>query len=290
MPEGAIKANVSQPFNSVASARQWGREQLQRRCGEDAAFEADVLLAEVLKQSRAALIAWGEKSVDGKSAQCFVDLVTRRAAGEPSAYLLGYREFYGLRFAVTQAVLIPRPDTELLVEAVLSRCDERTRSVVDLGTGSGAIAIALAKMRPNWSVLAVDHDEQALVVAARNAQLLNTSNVLCQQSHWYEQLGNRRFDAIVANPPYVACDAELADEVRHEPATALFAPDQGLADLRAIIQGASRHLQPRGWLFLEHGAAQGAAVQRMFAQANYREITTLRDLAAHERVSLARND
>lgn len=220
--------------------------------------------------------------------QAFVE---RRLAGEPMAYILGEREFYGRMFAVSPAVLIPRSDTEILVEAVLARYPARSAlKVLDLGTGSGAIAVTLAAERPNWQVTAVDLSSEALAVAQGNAQT-HAPTVRLLRSDWFAALDAQEpYDLIVSNPPYIAAhDAHLTQgDLRFEPRAALSDEADGLVHYRAIIAQSPAFLTPQGAIYLEHGFDQGAAVRDLLAQAALSAVQTIRDLAGHERVSSAR--
>ena len=245
--------------------------------------EARLLLASVLGVPIEHLIARPEQLVADEVATRFADLCARRARGEPVAYLLGEKEFYGRRFAVSPAVLVPRPETELLVQLALARLQElKAPRVLDLGTGSGCIAITLALECPQASVFAVDRSTDALAIARANAQRLG-ARIEFLHSDWYTHV-RTRFDAIVANAPYVpAADPHLL-ELRHEPRHALAAGIDGLADLRHIVAGAPAHLEPGGWLAVEHGHDQGASVRDLFALAGLAGIATHRDLAGIDRV------
>lgn len=255
----------------------------------EARLDAELLLCAAIGRARSYLYAWPEAEVASQAAQHFLAQAQRRAAGEPLAYLTGEREFYGRRFAVDPAVLIPRADTETLLEAALSRLPRGTPAqVLDLGTGSGILAISVALERPQASVWALDRSAQALQLAQRNADSLGARvHWLC--SDWFAALpADARFDLILANPPYLAADDPHLDALRHEPRSALVAAEDGLADLAHLIVTAPQHLAPGGWLLLEHGATQGAAVRRMLEAAHYAEIATLLDLEQRERVSLGR--
>lgn len=245
--------------------------------------EARLLLAAVLGVPVEALVAHPERIVDDRASAGFAALARRRAQGEPIAYLLGAREFYGRRFAVSPAVLVPRPETELLVELALSQLAGLTAPrVLDLGTGSGCIAITLALECPSATVLAVDRSAEALAIAGDNARRLGAS-VGFVLGDWYDSVAGR-FDLIVANPPYVAiADPHLA-ELRHEPQPALVAGADGLADLRRIVAGAAAFLRPGGWLAVEHGHDQGFAVRELFSRTGFAAVRTHRDLAGNDRV------
>lgn len=218
----------------------------------------------------------------------FSELLQRRLHGEPMAYIMGEREFYGLTFKVTPATLIPRPETELLVELALQRIPATGPcAVLDLGAGSGAVALSIAHARPQAQVHAVDVSPQALGVARENAARLALSNVAFFMGDWYAPLpGGNRYDIIVSNPPYIAAgDPHLQQgDLRHEPPSALTSGPDGLDDIRRIAAGAQAHLAPQGWLLLEHGYDQGAAVQRILRGAGLAEVFTARDLAGNDRV------
>jgi release factor glutamine methyltransferase len=217
----------------------------------------------------------------------FEALRTRRATGEPVAYLLGRREFWSLEFEVNPAVLVPRPETELLVERVLAQVATRDAHVADLGTGSGAIAIALAHERPRWRVLGTDLSDKALDVARRNGARLTPGRVEWRPGDWFAALGTGRFDAVASNPPYVAADDPVlrGDGLRCEPRQALTPGGDGLAALRTLVDGAPDHLRPGGWLFLEHGATQSAALRDALVARGFTHVTSHRDLAGHERIT-----
>lgn len=248
-------------------------------------LETRILLSHALGLSRAQLITRSERTLTAVEAQRLSVLFQRRTSGEPIAYLVGEREFYGLSFHVTPDVLIPRPETELLVELAAGRLP-KNGALLDMGTGSGAIAVALAHKRTDAAVTALDVSRAALDIARRNAARHGTP-VTFLQSDWYSVLGDRRFDIIVANPPYIAeGDPHLSEgDLRFEPADALTDHADGLAALRTIIAGASRHLAPGGWLLMEHGYDQAAAVRDLLAAQGLREARSWRDLAGIERVS-----
>lgn len=249
------------------------------------ALETRILASHALALTRVQLITQSERAFNAAEAQCLESLIRRRLAGEPIAYLVGEREFFGLPFIVTPAVLIPRPDTELLVELALERLPQGGR-IVDLGTGSGAIAVAIAHQRPDAHVSALDASADALAIAQQNADRNNVS-VTYLQSDWYAGLGNARFDVIVSNPPYIVKDDPyLAQgDLRFEPADALTDHADGLSDLRAIVSGAVRHLATGGWLLMEHGYDQAQAVRAMLAAQGFDQVQSWRDLAGIERVS-----
>lgn len=251
-------------------------------------LDGQVLLAHVIGQSRAWLVAHRDDPLPRAQADAFFALAKRRREGEPVAHLTGTREFWGLALAVTPDVLIPRPETESLVEIALAKiAPDRPVRVLDLGTGSGAIALALAHERPRAIVLAVDRSTAALEVARGNAQRLGLSNVEFVASDWYAAAGGERFDVIVSNPPYIeAGDPHLREgDVRFEPVTALTPGGDGLDALRTIISGAPARLAAGGWLFVEHGYDQRIAVATLLATAGFTNLVASRDLAGHWRVA-----
>lgn len=253
--------------------------------------DAELLLAHAVGRDRAWLFAHATDELDTAQAAAFADLLARRAAGEPVAYLTGRRGFWTLDLEVGPDTLIPRPETELLVELALARLPaDAPARVADLGTGSGAIALAIASERPLAAVIATDASKAALAVAVRNAQRNGIDNIWFRRGSWYTALGNERFDLIASNPPYIADgDPHLGEgDLRFEPAMALSCGTDGLDAIREIIAGASAHLAPRGWLLLEHGWEQGEAIRALLHEAAFVEVATERDLEGRDRVSLGR--
>jgi release factor glutamine methyltransferase len=248
-------------------------------------LEAELLLAHVLGKNRSRLKSHPEETVDAAHATRFGGLIERRMAGEPFAYLVGYRDFWTLRLAVTPAVLIPRPETELLVERALALCGNANARVADLGTGSGAIALALAHERPRWQVTATDVSQEALAVARSNAASLGLGQVEWLRGSWFEPLGARRFDLIVSNPPYVGAEEPELGMLRSEPRAALSPGADALACLRAIVHAAPDHLEHGGWLVLEHGSRQAADLARELVARGFAHVRSHRDLAGHERAT-----
>lgn len=268
-------------------------EALQAARARIDAVDARLLLQHATGLSHAQLVAYPERMVDAAQLAAFDALVARRAAGEPVAYLIGWREFYGRRFAVAPGVLIPRPDTELLVELALARVREKPAPrILDLGTGSGILAITLALELPGARVLACDRSPDALDVARANAGALD-ARVEFVASDWYAALGAHRFDLIVSNPPYIAPDdAHLAQgDLRFEPRAALTDGSRdGLDSLRAVVSGAPAHLAPGGWLLVEHGWDQAPACRDLLGRAGFTEIASLADLAGIARVAAGRRE
>lgn len=249
-------------------------------------LDAQLLLSRVLDRPRSWLLGHGEAPLAAELMHRFEALCGRRAGGEPIAYLLGEKEFHGLVLQVDAAVLVPRPDTETLVDWALERlaAGPPRPQVADLGTGSGAIALALARARPDASVCGLDLSTAALAVARANADRLALA-VEWLHSDWWTAVGTRRFDLIVSNPPYIAeGDPHLA-ALRHEPRMALTSGSDGLGALRTIISGAAAHLRPGGWLLVEHGHTQGEAVRNLLERAALKSVTTRADLEGRPRCS-----
>jgi release factor glutamine methyltransferase len=248
-------------------------------------LENRILLCHALGITRVGLITQSERALTQAEADALKALVERRQRGEPIAYIVGKREFFGLDFRVTDAVLIPRPDTELLVELALERLPQQGRAL-DMGTGSGAIAVAISHTRPDASVTALDVSAQALEVARSNAAA-NGATVRFLQSDWYAALNGDQFDLIASNPPYIADgDIHLSQgDLRFEPAGALTDHADGLSALRIIVAGAPRHLAPQGWLLMEHGYDQAASVRQLLLEHGYSEVQSWRDLAGIERAT-----
>jgi release factor glutamine methyltransferase len=253
-----------------------------------ARIEAQCLLQKILNVPRVYLLTHPEQNLTEAEYKQYGNLLQRRLAGEPIAYILGAREFFGINLKVTTATLIPRPDTELLVEqAMLRIAPDMQYKVLDLGTGSGAIALALALQRPLAQVTACEYAQEALAVAQENARTLDIKNVHFVHSNWFAALEKQRFSLIVSNPPYIATgDPHLAQgDVRFEPETALVSGVDGLDDIRHIIVKGILHLQPGGWLLLEHGYDQAARVRALLQQAGYVAVYSACDLSGTERVS-----
>lgn len=310
---------------------------LKTAINHQAKLEAQLLLEHVLNVNHAWLITHADAEMDSKAQLQFNTLIQRRITGEPIAYILGHREFYGLALKVTPDTLIPRPDTETLVEAALGKIpaqsfrrkseangaqpldsdfhrndvhednalpiyeqndgefknnfsDSSAFDVLDLGTGSGAIALAIAAHRPNVNIIAVDFSQAALQIAKQNAENLNINNVVFLQSDWFSAVKNQQFDCIVSNPPYIENnDVHLNQgDLRFEPRTALASGHDGLDDIRQIIQQAAMHLKLQGWLIFEHGYNQAESVSKLLASAHFTAIETHQDLGGNNRVTLGR--
>ena len=252
-------------------------------------LDAQLLLAHALATNRARLQSHPEEEPGDSERAAYESLIERRALGEPVAYITGYKEFWSLRLAVSQAVLVPRPETELLVERALALIGAGAARILDLGTGAGAIALALAHERPNWQIMATDASAAALEVARANAAALALRGVKFVCGSWFEPLTGQCFDLIVSNPPYIGEDdpALLQATLRYEPKSALTPGSDGVADLRRIIRAAPAHLERGGWLLLEHGAAQAPYVARELVVRGFRQVRSQRDLAGHERMTEA---
>lgn len=271
-------------FVTHAAARLAGKSPTPR-------LDAEVLAMHVCGLTRSELITRADAELCGSASARLEQLLARRARGEPIAYLTGHREFWSLDLVVTPAVLIPRPETELLVERALALIPEDAAwTVADLGTGSGAIACALAKERPHCRIIAIDASREALAVAAENVRRLGFANVELRQGEWCAPLAGTRCDMIVSNPPYVAeGDPHLSQgDLRFEPRAALVAGSDGLDAIRTIARDAPQLLKPGGWLLLEHGFDQAPAVTSLLQALGYRDIANFGDLANQPRVVQAR--
>ena len=263
---------------------------LQPQAG--ATLDAQLLLAHALERSRSWLLAHADEALDVAARTSYAALLARRVAGEPLAYITGEREFWSLPIRVSPAVLVPRPETELLVERALALLPRAAARIADLGTGSGAIALALASERPQWQLTATDQSPAALAVANENARALGLGNLRFATGDWYAAVSGERYGLLVSNPPYIAeSDPALRDlALQHEPRAALSSGPEGLDALRAIVAGASAHLLPRGWILLEHGATQAAAVATMLVAQGFTHVRCHADLAGLPRVTEAQRN
>lgn len=252
-------------------------------------LDAEVLLAHALGSRRARLISHADEARSEAERTAYLHLIERRAMGEPVAYIVGFKEFWSLRLAMSHAVLVPRPETELLVERALKLAATAAMRALDLGTGAGGIALALAHERPNWQVAATDVSEAALAIARVNAIALHLPRIEFLHGSWFDPLPGRVFDLIVSNPPYVAQDDPALEQraLLYEPRIALTPGEDGLADLRRIIRASPAHLARGGWLLLEHGTRQGGEVARELVARGFRHVRSQRDLAGHERMTEA---
>lgn len=255
-------------------------------CTDTPGLDAEVLLAHVLDRSRAYLVSHPEVRLENSQLVDFERFLIRRGKGEPVAYITGRKEFWSMTLEVNPSVLIPRPDTELLVQRCLEHCESHSNQIADLGTGSGAVALALASELPRCLIVATDRSRKAVLTARLNASSLGLGNVSVRHSDWFEALGEERFDLIVANPPYIdPQDKHLSGEVRFEPRDALVAGNHGLADLTSIISRTPGYLVAGGWLLVEHGFEQGRLVRELFSDAGFHNVGTFQDLGGNDRVT-----
>ncbi|HEX4024887.1 MAG TPA: peptide chain release factor N(5)-glutamine methyltransferase [Steroidobacteraceae bacterium] len=271
---------------TIAALLTHGRLLLARR-SDCATLDAQLLLAHVLGRPRSELLTHPERAVAPACASAYHALLARAAAGEPLAYLTGMREFWSLPLTVTPAVLIPRPETELAVERCLALLRAGPYRLCDLGTGSGAIALALSREQPSWLITATDQSAAALAVARSNAERLAVRGLEFLQGDWFAPLPGRRFDLIVSNPPYVAADDPAMAALAHEPRQALSPGPSGLEALEMLVEHSPAHLAHGGWLVLEHGADQAAAVARALVARGYARVRCHQDLAERDRVTEA---
>lgn len=255
---------------------------------DSAKRDAEILLGFVTGRARTYLLAFGETPLTAEQAEQLTVLLARRERGEPVAYLVGEREFWSLPLSVSPATLIPRPDTECLVELALERLPATPCAILDLGTGTGAIALALASERPDCQLTGIDLQPEAVALAQHNAQKLAINNARFLQGSWFTPVAGQKFALIASNPPYIdEADPHLGQgDVRFEPGSALVAADQGLADLAAIVQQAADYLEPQGWLLLEHGWQQGESVRTLLNAAGFIAVATHRDYGGNDRVTL----
>ncbi len=278
-------------MNSVHFLRNQASKKLVDAIGlahAEASLEVNLLLQHLLQVNRAWVFSHDRDVLNDDQEQDFYALLQRRLAGEPIAYILGVREFYGLSLKVTPTTLIPRPDTETLVDAALQKTPKGMPwHILDLGTGTGAVALAIAKQRPKSNVIGVDASAEALVVAIENAQHLNLTNVRFIESNWFSNLAGQKFEVIVSNPPYIAeGDCHLTQgDLRFEPRSALVSGVDGLDDIRRIIQDAPNYLKPNGWLMLEHGYDQAQSVVALLKGHGFSQIDHAQDLAGTLRVT-----
>ncbi len=254
---------------------------------DSAKLDAQVLLLNILQKPRSYLFTWPEKQLTDEQSQAFERVCERRLNGEPVSHITGYREFWSLQLEVNPTTLIPRPDTETLVELALSCNVPNDAKVLDLGTGTGAIALALGSEMPTWDIIAVDRIDNAVALAKRNQKRLAINNVCVKQSNWFSALNNKKFDLIVTNPPYIKYnDKHLHQgDVRFEPLSALVADDAGLADIKQIITQSRDYLHSNGYLLIEHGFEQSAAVRHIFNQMAFINVSTVKDLGNNDRVT-----
>lgn len=256
---------------------------------DSAKLDAQVLLLHILQKPRSYLFTWPDKTLTSEQQLTFEHFCKRRLNGEPVAHITGQREFWSLPLEVNATTLIPRPDTETLVEQALAMAVPESAKVLDLGTGTGAIALALGSEMPNWQITAVDRVADAVALASRNQQRLAIHNVQVKQSNWFSALKNQQFNLIVTNPPYIEQDDKHLNEgdVRFEPLSALVAEEAGMADIKQIITQSRDYLLSSGYLLIEHGFEQGEAVRNLFNQMAFINVKTVKDLGNNDRVTLA---
>jgi len=282
-----LQVNIS--VKSIKNLVDYGHQQISALSDSDSAkLDAQILLSFVLNKPCSYLLTWPDLSLEESDCQHFYSLLERRTQGEPIAYIIGTKDFWSLTLSVSPATLIPRPDTETLVEHVLIDFPNGALTCLDLGTGTGAIALALASEKPRWHIDAVDFSADAVLLAQKNAKDNQLPQVNIYQSDWFKQIAvNKSFDLIVSNPPYIEnSDNHLSQgDVRFEPKSALVAKQNGLSDLIHIIDCARNYFNDAGALYLEHGFEQAEAVQQILAKYGYENIATLKDLAGNDRVT-----
>jgi len=273
---------------TIAQQIEWGRRQLTE--SDSARIDAEIILAFILQQNRTYLYTWSDRELSSEQVKQFRTLIEKRAGGEPVAYLVGQQAFWSFKLKVTPATLIPRPETELLVELALERIpQDESFKIADLGTGTGAIALAVATERPQVQVIATDRSCHALEIARENADALGVKNVEFHEGSWLEPVVGEKFNLILSNPPYVEPDSHYLQkgDLKFEPDGALIGADaDGLGDIREIINHTPDCLAAAGWLLLEHGAEQGAEVRRLLESAGFEAVETVLDLAGLDRVTM----
>jgi len=252
--------------------------------------DAEIILGFVTQKSRTFLMAFNETTLTEKEIRQLNNNLQRRIEGEPIAYITGKKEFWSLPFKVNSSTIIPRPDTEKLVELALEHLPDEACEILDLGTGTGAVAIAMAMERPDCFFTAIDYSGDAIKLAKNNAETICVKNIRFLQGNWFKPIKNQKFTMVVSNPPYISStDSHLTiGDVRFEPLSALVANEEGLSDIRHIIQKATKHLKQYGWLFIEHGWQQALAVQTIFKQQGFQLVKTYTDYSGNDRVTLGR--
>lgn len=250
-------------------------------------LDAEVLLAHVLDKNRSFFFAWPEQLLEAEAQQRFKHLLAGRAAGQPIAYLTGIQEFWSRPFVVNKHTLVPRPETEQMIDAMLARHADECAVVWDAGTGTGAIAVVLATERKHWQVFASDYSAGALRIAAKNITTNNAAVSLVRGS-WLQLLAAQSLDILVSNPPYIAADDSHLEALRYEPISALVAADSGMADIKLIVEDAQRVLKPSGWIYLEHGYDQGEAVTALLQASGFADVCCHKDYASQDRFTCGR--
>jgi len=279
---------------TIAQCLQLARE--LESVSDSARLDIELILCHILQKNRTWLFTWPDKTLSAEQQQMFNEFFARRKNGEPIAHILGQREFWSLPLSVNSSTLIPRPDTELLVELVLELFAEdssqQKRTCLDLGTGTGAIILAIASEKPDWQLVGVDRSVDAVALAEQNRAQLDFQHVQIKQSDWFSSVPAQQFDVIVSNPPYIdPQDPHLYQgDVRFEPRSALIADNKGLADIELIIQQSWNYLHAQGWLLLEHGYDQGSAVRALLDARGFVQVQTRRDLGGNERVSFGKKE
>lgn len=274
-------------MTTISELLNWAKAYLEH--SESPLLDAKMLISYVLKVDKTYLYTWPEKAVSAHQEKQISALVKERQSGKPIAYIIGYQEFWSMPFKVTEHTLIPRADTETLVSTLLATLDNQSYQVLELGTGTGAIACALAKERNRWQITATDTSDKALEVANYNIQNLGLNHITLLQSDWFESIPLQRFDAIVSNPPYVEeMSPYLQGDIKFEPRLALVSGKDGLNDIKIITQQSTQYLKNGGMLLLEHGSEQAEAIAKLLAASGYHDIQTHRDLAGHIRASSAK--
>lgn len=272
---------------NIQQALQYANQQLVD-CSPSANLDSQVLLSHVLQKNSAHLIAWPEKNLSDQQLDSFQALINERQQGKPVAHLTGEREFWSLIFKVNDSTLIPRPETETLIEYILEKFgDQQNIKLLDMGTGTGAIAIALASEKPQWNITACDISPQALQLAEKNSLNNQTNNINFIQSDWFSHIQTHDFDIIVSNPPYIANDDPhlLVGDVRFEPQSALSAGATGMDDIEHLCQHANKHLKKNAWLIIEHGYNQKQLVSDCFTKNGFTQIEQKQDLSGHTRMT-----
>jgi len=274
-------------YSTIVEAQQWAFSQLAST-SESAHVDAEALLVHCLNKSRSFLYTWPEKTLTVEQFKNFQQMIKKRQQGMPVAHIIGEREFWSLPFIVNESTLIPRPDTEILVETALNLDVRFNARVLDLGTGTGAIALSLAHEKPKWRITAIDKVPEAVALAKANRANLNLEQVEILQSDWFSAVKDRDFDLIVSNPPYIDEQDEHLHmgDVRFEPQSALTAADEGYADLYHIADKAREHLLPGGFLLLEHGYQQAIKVRQKLIDLGYKEVATVRDFGSNDRCTI----